>query len=108
MAGAVFKTYGAQINSIEAKDIYSVSIMPCTCKKFECDRPEMNSSGYRDVDVVLTTRELAYLIKDAGINFDTLEESEFESPLGVTLVLVLYLVFLVVLWKLLFVLATKL
>ena len=83
MAGAVFKTYGAQINSIEAKDIYSVSIMPCTCKKFECDRPEMNSSGYRDVDVVLTTRELAYLIKDAGINFDTLEESEFESPLGV-------------------------
>lgn len=83
MAGAVFKTYGAQINNIEARDIYSVSIMPCTCKKFECDRPEMNSSGYRDVDVVLTTRELAYLIKDAGINFDNLEESEFESPLGV-------------------------
>ncbi|MDZ4910426.1 iron hydrogenase, partial [Clostridium perfringens] len=58
-------------------------IMPCTCKKFECDRPEMKSSGYRDVDVVLTTRELAYLIKDANIDFDTLEESELESPLGV-------------------------
>lgn len=83
MAGAVFKTYGAEVNNIETKDIYSVSIMPCTCKKFECDRPEMNSSGYRDVDVVLTTRELAYLIKDANIDFDNLEESEFESPLGV-------------------------
>lgn len=83
MAGAVFKTYGAEINNIEAKDIYSVSIMPCTCKKFECDRPEMESSGYRDVDIVLTTRELAYLIKDANIDFDKLEESEFESPLGV-------------------------
>lgn len=83
MAGAVFKTYGAEINNIDAKDIYSVSIMPCTCKKFECDRPEMKSSGYKDVDVVLTTRELAYLIKDANIDFDTLEESAFESPLGV-------------------------
>ena len=82
MAGAVFKTYGAEINNIKSKDIYSVSIMPCTCKKFECDRPEMNSSGYKDVDVVLTTRELAYLIKDSGIDFNTLEESEFESPLG--------------------------
>ena len=83
MGGAVFKTYGAKINNIDAKDIYSVSIMPCTCKKYECDRPEMNSSGYRDVDAVLTTRELAYLIKDAGIDFNTLEEIDFESSLGV-------------------------
>ncbi len=83
MAGAVFKTYGAQINKLDAKDIYSVSIMPCTCKKYECDRPEMNSSGHRDVDVVLTTRELAYLIKDAGIDFNSLPEIDFESPLGV-------------------------
>lgn len=83
MGGAVFKTYGAKINNIDAKDIYSVSIMPCTCKKYECDRPEMNSSGYRDVDAVLTTRELAYLIKDAGIDFNSLKEIDFESPLGV-------------------------
>lgn len=83
MAGAVFKTYGAKVNKIDAKDIYSISIMPCTCKKFECDRPEMDSSGYRDVDAVLTTRELAYLIKDAGIDFNSLEEIPFESPLGV-------------------------
>lgn len=82
MGGAVFKTYGAKINNINAKDIYSVSIMPCTCKKYECDRPEMNSSGYRDVDAVLTTRELAYLIKDQGIDFNSLKEEEFESPLG--------------------------
>lgn len=83
MAGAVFKTYGAKINNIESKDIYSVSIMPCTCKKYECDRPEMDSSGYKDVDVVLTTRELAYLIKDAGIDFNSLSEDRFDSPLGI-------------------------
>lgn len=82
MAGAIFKTYGAKINNIDAKDICSVSIMPCTCKKFECDRSEMNSSGYRDVDVVLTTRELAYLIKDSNIDFNNLEETKFDSPLG--------------------------
>lgn len=83
MAGSVFKTYGAKLEDIDAKNIYSVSIMPCTCKKFECDRPEMNSSGYRDVDAVLTTRELAYLIKDSGIDFNSLEETSFDSPLGV-------------------------
>lgn len=82
MAGAIFKTYGAQINEVDPSKIFSVSIMPCTCKKFECDREEMDSSGYRDVDVVLTTRELAYLIKDKGIDFKHLEEEEFESPLG--------------------------
>ena len=82
MGGAVFKTYGAQINSIEASSIYSVSIMPCTCKKFEADRPEMNSSGYKDVDVVLTTRELAYLIKEMKIDFNNLKDEKFESPLG--------------------------
>lgn len=82
MAGAIFKTYGAKINNLDAKDICSVSIMPCTCKKFECDRSEMNSSGYRDVDVVLTTRELAYLIKDSNIDFNNLEETKFDSPLG--------------------------
>ena len=82
MEGVVIKTYGAKINNIDPANIYSVSIMPCTCKKFECDREEMNDSGYKDVDVVLTTRELAYLIKDMGIDFKNLEEEKFDTPLG--------------------------
>ena len=82
MAGVVFKTYGAKINNIDPSKIFSISIMPCTCKKFECDREEMNSSGYKDVDVVLTTRELAYLIKDMDIDFKNLKETKFETPLG--------------------------
>lgn len=82
MAGVVFKTYGAKINNIDPSKICSISIMPCTCKKFECDREEMNSSGYKDVDVVLTTRELAYLIKDMDIDFKNLKETKFETPLG--------------------------
>lgn len=82
MAGVVFKTYGAKINNIDPSKICSISIMPCTCKKFECDREEMNSSGYKDVDVVLTTRELAYLIKDMDIDFRNLKETKFETPLG--------------------------
>lgn len=82
MAGVVFKTYGAKINNIDPSKICSISIMPCTCKKFECDREEMNSSGYKDVDVVLTTRELAYLIKDMDIDFRNLKETRFETPLG--------------------------
>lgn len=82
MAGVVFKTYGAKINNIDPSKICSISIMPCTCKKFECDREEMNSSGHKDVDVVLTTRELAYLIKDMDIDFKNLKEAKFETPLG--------------------------
>lgn len=82
MAGVVFKTYGAKINNIDPSKICSISIMPCTCKKFECDREEMNSSGYKDVNVVLTTRELAYLIKDMDIDFRNLKETKFETPLG--------------------------
>lgn len=82
MAGVLFKTYGAKINNIDSAKVYSVSIMPCTCKKFECERPEMTDSGQKDVDVVLTTRELAYLIKDAGIDFNSLPEEEFDTPLG--------------------------
>jgi len=82
MAGAVFKTYGAKINNVEPAKVFSVSVMPCTCKKFECERPEMGDSGYQDVDVVLTTRELGQLIKDAGIDFASLPEEEFDAPLG--------------------------
>jgi len=82
MLGAVFKTYGAELNKVDKKNIFSVSIMPCTCKEFECSRPEMNASGERDVDVVLTSRELAYLIKYFGIDFDSLKDEQFDHPLG--------------------------
>ncbi|AIF51374.1 [FeFe] hydrogenase, group A [Pelosinus sp. UFO1] len=82
MAGTMFKTYGAQVDGIEPESIYSVAIMPCTCKKFESQRPEMNTDGYQNVDAVLTTRELAYLIKEAGIDFSSLPEEDFDKPLG--------------------------
>lgn len=82
MMGAVLKTYGAQLNKVEPEKIFSVSVMPCTCKEFECNREEMADSGYRDVDAVLTTRELAWLIKDMGIDFNALPDEEFDHPLG--------------------------
>lgn len=82
MLGALIKSYGAQLDEVEPANIYSVAIMPCTCKQFECDRPEMESDGYRDVDEVLTTRELAYWIKQSGIDFANLPDEEFDSPLG--------------------------
>ncbi|HWR43326.1 [FeFe] hydrogenase, group A [Sporomusa sp.] len=82
MAGALFKTYGAKIDNIEAAKVFSISVMPCTCKKFECDRPELTDSGFKDVDYVITTRELAQLIKDAGIDFKNLPEEDFDKPLG--------------------------
>jgi iron only hydrogenase large subunit-like protein len=58
--------------------------MPCTAKKFEAQRPEMNASGYQDVDAVLTTRELGAMIKGAGIDFNTLEDGVMDSPLGIS------------------------
>lgn len=83
MFGALLKTYYADKIGRAAKDILSVSIMPCTAKKYECQRPEMNSSGVQDVDVVLTVRELASMIREAGINFKDLPESEFDAPFGI-------------------------
>jgi len=82
MSGVIFKTYGAKIDAIDPAKILSASIMPCTCKQFECDREEMADSGYKDVDVVLTTRELAQLIKERGIDFANLPDEEFDLPLG--------------------------
>ena len=77
MQGAITKTYYAENQKIDPKDIYSVSIMPCTAKKFERIRDEnMQSSGYDDVDLVLTTRELARMIKTAGIDFVNLAEED--------------------------------
>ncbi len=84
MFGAVAKTYYAQKLGRKAEDIYVVSVMPCTAKKFECSRPEMNDSGARDVDVVLTTRELGRMIKQAGIDFVNLPDEEMDAPLGIS------------------------
>jgi NADH-quinone oxidoreductase subunit G/NADP-reducing hydrogenase subunit HndD len=82
MFGAVAKTYFAEQRGIDPAKMRVVSIMPCTAKKFEANRPEMNSSGSQDVDYVLTTRELAQLIKEGGIDFATIEDSEYDNPLG--------------------------
>ncbi|HAJ27967.1 MAG TPA: ferredoxin [Syntrophus sp. (in: bacteria)] len=82
MFGALVKTYYAKQVKIEPQAIVSVSIMPCTAKKFEAQRPEMASSGYRDVDYVLTTRELARMIKEAGIDFPNLPDGLHDAPMG--------------------------
>lgn len=82
MQGAIEKTYGAQKMKVDDAAVYTVSIMPCTAKIFESDRDEMWDSGHRDVDCVLTTRELAYLIKAKGIDYLSLEPKEPESVMG--------------------------
>lgn len=82
MFGALAKTYYAKARNIEPERIISVSVMPCTAKKFEAARPEMHASGYRDVDYVLTTRELAIMIKQAGIHFAHLDDMEFDRLMG--------------------------
>ncbi len=84
MFGALAKTYYAEKIGKRPEDMVVVSVMPCTAKKFECARPEMNASGVRDVDVVLTTRELARMIKQAGIDFRSLPEEEMDTPLGIS------------------------
>ena len=84
MFGAVAKTYYAEKVGIPSEQIYVVSIMPCTAKKFEVARPEMNASGSRDVDAVLTTRELGRMLREAGIDFSSLPEEEYDRPLGVS------------------------
>jgi hydrogenase, Fe-only len=82
MLGAIVKSYYAEQKGIDPKDIYTVSIMPCTAKKAEKARPEMeNKDGIRDVDAVLTTRELGKLIKTYGIEFPALEDAEFDQDL---------------------------
>ncbi|MGM0667986.1 MAG: NADH-dependent [FeFe] hydrogenase, group A6 [Bacteroidota bacterium] len=82
MFGALAKTYYADNIGVDPEKIVSVSIMPCTAKKFEANRPEMRDSGYKDVDFVLTTREFAMMIKQAGIDFRTLEPSNYDSLMG--------------------------
>lgn len=82
MFGAVIKTYYAEQNDIDPKDIVSVSIMPCTAKKFEIGRDHQDAAGVADVDIALTTRELARMIERAGIMFTSLPDEEFDNPLG--------------------------
>ncbi|MGV8093385.1 MAG: NADH-dependent [FeFe] hydrogenase, group A6 [Mangrovibacterium sp.] len=82
MFGALVKTYYAKARELDPDKIVSVSVMPCTAKKFEANRPEMFDSGYRDVDYVLTTRELAIMIKQAGIDFMKLEDTHFDRLMG--------------------------
>ena len=80
MFGAVIKTYYAQKKGIDPKDIVSVALMPCTAKKFECNRPEMTASGFKDVDFAVTTRELARMMRESGIDLPKLPKTNFDDP----------------------------
>jgi NADH-quinone oxidoreductase subunit G len=83
MQGAITKTYYSQVSKTNPETIYSVALMPCTAKKFEIKRNDtMKSSGYDDVDLVLTTREIARLFRANGIDFAALKEEECDSPIG--------------------------
>jgi len=82
MLGAVIKTYWAQKEGIDPKDIVTVSVMPCVAKKFECKRDDQAAAGYPDVDIAITTRELGRMIERAGMNFKALPDEEFDSPLS--------------------------
>jgi NADH-quinone oxidoreductase subunit G/NADP-reducing hydrogenase subunit HndD len=83
MFGAILKSFYAQKNHIDPKDLFVVSVIPCTAKKFEVSRPELSHKGIPDVDVALTTRELSRMIKGAGINFKELPGDEFDNPFAI-------------------------
>ena len=82
MFGAVIKSYYAKLKQIDPKDVVTVALMPCSAKKFECNRPEMADSGYKDIDYALTTRELAQMIHEAGIDLPAMPKSDFDDPFG--------------------------
>jgi iron-only hydrogenase group A len=82
MFGALIKTFYAQKLGVDPAKIVSVAVMPCTAKKFECDRPEMYSSGYKDVDFGITTRELGRMFRQAGLDVPSLPKSDFDDPFG--------------------------
>ena len=84
MQGAMIKTYYAEKLGIDPKNIYVVSVMPCTAKKYEIQRPEMSNNGVPNVDAVLTTRELERMIKTSGINFPEIPDSDFDAPMGLS------------------------
>ncbi len=83
MQGAIIKTYYAEKMGWDPKDIVSVSVMPCTAKKFECGRDDQSAAGVPDVDIALTTRELGRMIERAGIDFRALPDEKFDDPLGI-------------------------
>ena len=82
MLGAITKTYYAEKIGVDPSKIFMVSVMPCTAKKFEVGRDDQDASGYPDVDISITTRELARMIKKVGLNFNSLPDGEFDDPLG--------------------------
>ncbi len=82
MFGAILKSYYAKKLNVDPNKIFVVSIMPCIAKKYEITRPEMEEDGLRDVDCVITTRELARMIKQKDLDFNSLEESNFDDPMG--------------------------
>ena len=82
MEGAMIKSYYAEKAGVDPRDIVVVSVMPCTAKKFEAARPELSKDGLQDVDIVITTRELARMIKNSGIDFARLPDEDFDSLLG--------------------------
>jgi iron-only hydrogenase group A len=82
MFGALIKTFYAQKMGVDPAKIVSVAVMPCTAKKYECDRPEMYASGYKDVDYGVTTRELARMFRQAGLDVPSLPKSDFDDPFG--------------------------
>ncbi len=84
MLGALAKSYYAEKIGKKPEEVFVVSIMPCTAKKYECDRDEMRDSGAKDVDVVLTTRELGRMIREAGIDFASLADETMDAPLGIS------------------------
>ena len=84
MLGALIKSYYAHKLGIDPESLFVVSVMPCTAKKYEITRPELANGGLANVDAVLTTRELARMIKDSGIDFRSLEDAEFDNPLGLS------------------------
>lgn len=84
MFGSIAKTFYAKKQGIDPKDIFVVSVMPCTAKKFEQGRNDQSASGYPDIDAVITTRELAKMIKKAGLMFTQLPDEEYDMPLGLS------------------------
>jgi len=82
MFGTIAKTYYAEKNGIDPDNIVVVSVMPCIAKKAEAKRPELTKDEHNNVDIVVTTRELAHMIKEAGIDFKSLPDSDFDMPLG--------------------------
>ena len=82
MQGAMMKSFLAEMKGLDPKNIVTVSVMPCTAKKFECKRDDQDATGYPDVDIVITTRELARMIKRAGLQFTELPDEKFDDPMG--------------------------